>query len=150
MTVQTSTGVTMGVVKAVPATYDQAGFEALTFVNVGEVTDIPEYGPTVQVVTHEPLATGVTEKYKGFINYGSISIGLGYDISDAGQAILSEGTDGTGQFDEHSVSITYPSGEVDYFTCKIFSYTKNPSTANSIVGSTVAVEINTKIVIVTV
>jgi hypothetical protein len=150
MPVQTSTGVLMGIVKAVPATYDQAGFAALTFVNVGEVTDIPEYGPTVQVVTHEPLATGVTEKYKGFINYGSVSIGLGYDISDAGQYVLSEGTDGTGQFDEHSVSITYPSGDVDYFTCKVFSYTKNPGSANSIVASTAALEINTKVVVVTV
>ena len=150
MTVQTSTGVLMGIVKGVPATYDQAGFEALTFVNVAEVTDIPEYGPTIQVVTHEPLATGVTEKYKGFINYGSVSVGLGYDISDAGQVILNEGADGTGKFDEHSVAITYPSGDVDYYTCKIFSYTKNPGTANSIVGSTALLEINTKIVIVTV
>lgn len=149
MTVKTSTGTLLSVVKGQPATYNEAGYSALSFVEVGEVTDIPEYGPTTTTVTHEPLATGITQKLKGFIDYGSVSLGLGYDTTDAGQAILSEGVDGTGQFDEHSFMIEYSDGEVDYFTAQIFSCTKNPSTSNSVVASTVSIEINTSITTVT-
>jgi hypothetical protein len=148
MTVKTSTGITFGVVKGGPATHDEAGFGALVFVNVGEVTDLPEYGPTTSTVTHEPLATGVTQKEKGFIDYGSTSVALGHDITDAGQVILSAGVDGDGQFDEHSFSVTDSDGDIDYYTGKIFSYTRNPGSANSIISSTVAIEINTKIVTV--
>lgn len=146
MTVKTSTGITLGVVAAEPATHDVPGFAALTYTLVGEVTDIPEYGPTVTVVTHEPLATGVTQKEKGFINYGTTALALGHDTTDAGQDILKEGTTGTGQFVEHSFAVTFSDGSIDYFTGKIFSYTKNPGAANSIVGSTATVEINTAVV----
>src|SRR5690625_5832506 len=66
MAKQTSTGITLGVVDETPATNDAAGFGALTFEEVGEVIDIPEYGPNVQVVESQPLATGVTEKFNGF------------------------------------------------------------------------------------
>lgn len=146
MTAITNTGTKLSVVAGAPATVDATGFGALTFVEVGEVTDLPEYGPTVQVVEHNPLATGVTEKYKGFINYGSQSVGLAWDVADAGQAILSAGVTGSGQNDPHSVKIEYQDGSIDYYVCGIFSYTKNPGSANQIVGSTVQVEINSVVV----
>ena len=63
MAVITSTGTLFALVAAEPATIDAAGFGALTFVNVGEITEIPEYGANAEVVSHQPLATGRTEKY---------------------------------------------------------------------------------------
>ena len=146
MTVKTSTGITLGVVASEPATHDIAGFAALSFVLVGEVTDVPEYGATTTVVNHEPLATGVTQKEKGFINYGSTAIALGHDSTDAGQALLNAGNTGAGRYVEHSFAVTYSDGTIDYFTGKVFSYTKAPGAANSIVGSTASIEINTEIV----
>lgn len=148
MAVLTSTGTLIAVSVGAPATVDGAGFDALTYTNCGEATDLPEYGPNVQVVEHNPLATGVTEKYKGFINYGSMSIGLAYDANDAGQVILSDGVTGATKNDPHSIRITYQDGSIDYFIAGIFSYTKAPGSANSIVGSTVQVEINSDVVYV--
>lgn len=143
----TSTGVTLGVVASVPATIDAAGFEALTFVPVGEVVDMPEYGPTVQVVESNPLATGVTEKYNGFINYGSIALGLELDLEDAGQVILEAGVPvPPAQYTPHSFEVTFPDGTKEYYIGGIFSYTRAPGSANSMIGSTVSVEINSKIV----
>ena len=143
----TSTGVRLRVVAETPATNDAAGFEALTLVEVGEVIDFPEYGPNVQVVESQPLATGVTEKFNGFINYGSLAIGLELDTEDAGQQVLEAGVPvPPAQFTPHSFEITYPDGTVEYFTGGIFSYTRNPGSANSMVGSTVQVEINSAIV----
>lgn len=138
----TSTGTIMSVAAAQPATFDQVGYEALSFTEVGEVLSIAEYGATTQVVTHEPLKTGVTEKFKGFINYGQASAQLAYDSSDAGQAILKAGSDGATRFQNHSIKIEYSDGSVDYLDAGIFSYTKNPSGANSMVGSSVGLEVN--------
>ena len=145
MTVTVSTGLLYAVVAGAPATESEAGYESLSFENVGEVTDFPEYGPDVTVVTHEPLATGITEKLKGFVNYGSVSVGLGRDSSDAGQAILSEAVDGATKNDIHSHRITFPNGDIHYFQGGVFSYTTNPGSSNSVVASTANIEINSKI-----
>lgn len=145
MAVQTSTGVLVGLVAAEPATFDQAGFAALTFVNIGELTNVPEFGPDVQVVTHEPLADGITKKFKGFINYGSVALEAGLDDDDAGQALIEAGVTGGDKNTEHSFKLTYPDGAVRYWTGKLFSYTENPGSANSMVSTTVNVEINSPI-----
>ncbi|AGH31825.1 hypothetical protein SLPG_00031 [Salicola phage CGphi29] len=142
----TSTGTKFSIVADTPATLDQAGYEALTYTEVGEVVDLPEYGPNVQVVESNPLATGITQKFKGFVNQGSQSVGLEYDSEDAGQQILDDAVSGPTKNDEHSVKIEYQDGSVDYYTCRVFSYTKNPGSANSMVGSTAQVEINSPVV----
>lgn len=146
MAVLTSTGTEFAISAAKPATHDGTGFAALTWTNVGEVVDLGEYGANVQVVNHEPLKTGITEKHKGFINYGSIAVGMGRDSADAGQALIAAGVTGAAKNTEHSFRVTYQDGKIDYFTGKMFSYTKAPGSANSIVGSTVQVEINSTIV----
>ena len=141
----TSTGTILSVVAEDPATFDEAGYEALVFVLVGGVIDLPEYGPNVQVVESNPLATGVTEKFKGFINYGSQAIGLEFDAEDAGQIILAAGAEGATKNTQHAIKIEYQDGSVDFYSARIFSYTKAPGSANSMVGSTAQVEINTPI-----
>ncbi len=146
MTVQTSTGITLSVVQGEPATIDAAGFAALSFVEVGEVTDYPEYGPNTEVVTHQPLKTGVTEKYAGFTDNGSVAIGMGQDTSDAGQVILRDSQLLANKGTNYSVKTEFPNGTIDYYYGGLFSYTTNPGAANSIVSSTVQVEINSVIV----
>lgn len=143
---QTSTGTLFAVSAAAPATIDQAGFEALTYTDVGEVTDIAEIGSDTAVVTHQPLATGIVEKFKGFINYGSSSVSFAKDSSDAGQAIMQSGADGANKNLQHSVKITLQDGTVLYFVVKIFSFKITPGSADSIVGSTSAIELESLIV----
>ena len=146
MAKQTSTGVTLGVVASLPATFDAVGYAALTFVEVGELIDLPEYGPTVTVVESNPLKTGITQKYAGFTNYGSVSLGLEWDPSDAGQVILAAAINPGGAFVPHSFEITYPDGTIEYFHGGVFSYTRAPGSANSMVGSTATVEINSEVI----
>lgn len=145
MSKQTSTGVVLSVVADTPATNDQVGYEALTFTEVGQLIDLPEYGPTTQVVESNPLKTGITEKYAGFTNQGSVSLGLEWDPQDAGQTILSDAINPGGAFVPHSFKIAYNDGTVEYFQGGIFSYTRAPGSANSMVGSTAQVEINSAI-----
>ena len=146
MTVQTTAGATLGIVASSPATYDQAGFAALTFVNVGEIVSLGEHGATYALVTHQPLDKRRTEKFKGSVNDGSMALSLGMDLADAGQAVLIAGADGAEVDTEHSVEITYQDGSIEYFTCVIMSYTRNPSTIDAIIGANVTIELNNKVI----
>ena len=149
MSVQTNTGMVCKVSSSLPATDTKAGYEALTWVEVGELTDFPEYGGTTSKVEHKPLKTGVVEKHKGFIDYGSVNLTFGLDISDAGQVILEDFHDGANQFDNLSIGIFYQDGLTEYAQAGVFSFTRNPGSSDSIVGGSATVEINTKPVRVT-
>jgi hypothetical protein len=137
-------GTILSVVAAVPATNDDAGFGALTLVPVGEITEVPEYGPTSEVVTHVPLATGITAKYHGAINMGSITVPLAIDRADAGQVILRAAEVSR---DRISFGITYPDGTIEYFQGKVFSFTIGAS-AGAVVSGNCNIEIETRPVIV--
>lgn len=141
----TSTGIKFSVAAELPSTFDEAGYSAVTWTEVGAVTDIPEYGPSIAVVESMPLATGTVEKYQGFINYGSTSIGLEYDVSDAGQTILSDAIVPGAAFVPHSFKVEYNDSSVEYFHGGVFSYTRTPGSANSMVGSTAQIEINSAV-----
>jgi len=142
----TNTGATLQVAAIPPSTVDAAGFGALQYTSVGEVIDMGEYGPSVQVVESNPLATGIVEKFKGFINYGSQTIGLEKDVEDAGQDILEAGVDGPTKNVRHSVKISYADGTVEFYAGKIFTFTTNAGSANQMVGASVMFEIETPVI----
>ena len=144
MGVLTSTETILRISAATPATFDEAGYSALSFTEVKDVTSIPAYGPTRQVVTLDPLATGVTEKYGGFINYGSVAVDGAYDSLDAGQALLRANVlSATALL---SIEIEYQDGSIDYTYGKAFSATKAPGSANSMVSTSMNIEFSKPIV----
>jgi hypothetical protein len=87
MGVRTSAGSTIAISAASPATFDAAGYGALAFSAIGEVTDLGEFGREYALVTHNPIANRGTVKKKGSFNEGSIDLKLGLDTDDAGQII---------------------------------------------------------------
>ena len=142
----TSSGTTYAISAGEPATYDAAGFGALTYTDVAEVTDMGEYGASFEVVSHNPLATRRTVKRKGTVNDGAMSLQLGRDPSDAGQAILIAGVDGAGIDIVHSHKVTLPDGTIQYFTGQVYSYTTNIGSSNQIVSAAATVELDNKII----
>lgn len=146
MTVQTNASTALAIAAASPATYNAAGFDALSYTTVGEVVSLGEHGGTTALVTHSPLARRRVNKFKGSINDGSMTVGLGLDIADAGQVVLAAGADGTNIDLDHSIRITYQDGSISYFTAKIMSYTRNPGTIDSIVGANSTFELTNQIV----
>ena len=138
MAIQTSAGTTLGVVAALPATYDSTGFEALTFATVGEITEIPAFGSVYNLITHSPLGERRVVKRKGSVNDGTLTLNFAADADDAGQtAMKTAHTSDT----EVSISITYPDGEVDYFTVLVMSYQINAGGVDSIKSDSVVVEL---------
>jgi hypothetical protein len=138
MAIQTSAGTTLGVVASTPATYDQAGFEALTFATAGEITEIPAFGSVYNLITHSPLGERRVVKRKGSVNDGTLTLNFAADADDTGQAALKSAHTSDSEI---SVAITYPDGEVDYFTVLVMSYQINAGGVDSIKSDSVVVEL---------
>lgn len=89
MTVHTSAGTILGVSAAAPATYTEAGYEALTFTTVGEVSDLGDIPSRIyELVTWNAIAERGTRKSKGGYNLGSQTLTVGIDPDDAGQTLV--------------------------------------------------------------
>lgn len=66
----------------------QAEFVADTYVEVGEIEDLGEFGDTFANVNFTALADGRVRKYKGTADAGDLTLTLGLDNGDAGQAAV--------------------------------------------------------------
>jgi hypothetical protein len=114
----------LSVSAAAPITFDAAGYVALTWVEVGEVSEVPEFGAVYSAVTFTPLKTGIVNKFHGELNYGSITIPLGYDSADAGQVILLAAL---ASKDEISFRETRSDGSIRYIRGKVMSFPRGQS-----------------------
>jgi len=114
----------LSVSAATPATFDAAGYVALTWAEVGEASEVPEFGAAYSAVTFTPLKTGIVNKFHGELNYGSITIPLGYDSADAGQIILLAAL---ASKDAISFRETRSDGTVRYIMGKVMSFPRGQS-----------------------
>jgi len=114
----------LSVSAATPATFDADGYVALTWTEVGEASEVPEFGAAYSAVTFTPLKTGIVNKFHGELNYGSITIPLGYDSADAGQIILLAAL---ASKDEISFRETRSDGTVRYIMGKVMSFPRGQS-----------------------
>lgn len=137
--VRTTAGATIGISAAAPSTYDQVGFEALTFDTIAEVTDFGEFGRTYNLVTHNPVADRRTVKRKGSFNDGAVTLQLGRDDTDAGQIAANTALDSD---DSHYFVITTQSGSKLYFSAQVMSFTYSFGGVDTITGGAVTLEID--------
>ncbi|CDO34996.1 hypothetical protein [Novosphingobium sp. KN65.2] len=135
----TSAGTTLGISAGAPATFNQAGFEALTFTGIGEVTSIDgDLGRVYNLVTHNPLATRATVKKKGSYNSGSVTLQLAIDRDDAGQVLALAARDSDANY---SFELTLQDGTVIYFQGLVMSFPINAGNVDSITAGTISIEI---------
>jgi hypothetical protein len=71
-----------------PSDLDQTGYEALTWVQVGNVGSVGETGTNTNVVSYDELDTDVTQKGKGMSNAGDPVIECARNPTDDGQIAL--------------------------------------------------------------
>ena len=140
MTVRTSAGTTIGISAAAPATFNAAGYAALTFTNIGEVTDLGEFGREYALVTHSPVATRGVKKFKGSFNEGAMTLALGLDNDDAGQILLKTASEDD---DNYSFEVTLQDGTIYYFQAQVMSFKKAIGGVDTITNATVTLELTT-------
>jgi len=143
MTVKTNIGVTVGVALGVPASYNEAGYSAMTFEPCGSITNLGEIGGSAAVSSYDPMDSGIMQKLPGVVDYGSTTFEMAHDDDDAGQQDLADGFDGPNKGLEHSFALTDSTGAVVWFSSRIFSRTKNYGATGDVIQSSVDIEINT-------
>lgn len=139
MTAMPSAGTTLGISAGSPATFDEVGFEALTFTTIGEITDVGgDIGRVYNLVIHNPLATRSTNKYKGSYNSGSMTLTLALDADDAGQVLAAAALTSDSAY---SFKITRNDATVRYFRGMVMSFPENYGGVDAINTRTMTVEI---------
>lgn len=140
MTARTSAGSTIAVSAATPATFNQAGYGALTFTSIGEITDAGEYGREFNLVTHNPLASRGTVKKKGSFNEGSMDLKMALDTDDAGQIILKAASLSDA---DYSFKVTMQNGDIRYFQAQVMNFKENVGSVDNITQAAVKLELTT-------
>lgn len=87
MAIGTSEGSTVFIGPVTAATTESA-LLALTFVEIGKVESIGEFGPQAQDVSFTPLKGPSVQHLKGAIDNGMLSVVCAHDPLDAGQIAL--------------------------------------------------------------
>ena len=139
----TSAGTKLYTTASAPATYNQAGFSALTWTEVGEIVNLGDFGRTYNVVNHINLGSRKTVKLKGSYNEGNLNLQLARAPGDAGQAkLVTASTSDT----SYSFKVLLQDGTIMYFSGQVISYTTNVGASDQIVGASCVIEINNDIV----
>lgn len=139
---QTVAGSSISISAALPATYNQAGFSALSFTEVAEVVDMGEIGKAFNLVTHNPVNRRQTYKFKSSYNSGSQSLSLGKAVDDAGQVLMTAARDSDASY---SFKIVFQDLSVAYYTGKVMSFVTTIGSVDTILGATAVVEIDSDI-----
>lgn len=141
MAVKTSAGTTFSVTASTPATFNKAGYEALSYTAVGEVTDLGTFGREFNLITHNPIASRGTVKRKGSFNEGTIDLQLGLDTDDAGQVIMKAASLSD---NDYSFKV-YTAGFLDayYFQAQVMQWKVNVGNVDQIQKASTKLELTT-------
>lgn len=140
MTVRTSAGSSIAISASAPATFNEAGYAALTYADIGEVSNMGEFSRVYQLVTWNPLSTRGTKKMKGSFNDGAMTLQLGLDNTDAGQAIAKAALDDD---EPYSFEVTLQDGSVYYFQALVMGFPINIGDVNTVTSASITLEITT-------
>ena len=116
-----SAGSTVYIAAGAPVTEDEAGYSALSWVEIKEVTDIGMIGPEMAVINHNPVSENVTYKLAGSLNAGSLDLKGARAPSDPGQALLILAQKNAGQL-PYSVKVELSEGSAIYAGALVTSY----------------------------
>ena len=139
----TSAGTKLHISASAPATYNSTGFAALTWTEIGEVSEMGEFGRQYNLVTFNTLGDRRTVKRKGSYNDGTIACQMARVPDDTGQTILVTAVNSDASY---SIKVTLQDGTVFYTTAQVMSYTTNIGNVDQITSATVNLEIDNDII----
>lgn len=128
----------------------QADFEAESWVEVGEVEDLGEFGDESETIEFAALSDGRKRKKKGVRDAGTMQVVCGDDPLDEGQIAMTAAEASPLDFNfkvvaNDAVTLGGEDG-ISYFRGQVMSKKKNVGTVNNIVRRTFNVGINTAII----
>lgn len=138
MSTQSTAGTTLGLSASAPATYNAAGFAALTFTNVGEIKNLGEFGKTFALITSSVLSRRGDRKKKGSFNAGQLSFSVELDNADTGQTLLQTALDADA---DYSVAVTLQNGDAYYLRGLVVKFTPAVGGNSEMVMANVTIEL---------
>lgn len=148
MTINTASGAKLSIGSTSPAAL-LAEFLADSYIEVGEIEDLGEFGDESERVKFTALSDGRVRTLKGPRDAGEMAIVVGDDMTDEGQVAL-EAAEAT-PFDynvrvELNDAVTLGgTNSVHYFRAKVFSKRRNVGNASNVVRRNFTIGINTEI-----
>lgn len=140
---RTADGTLLGASSAAPATFDEAGYSALTFTDVGAVVDIGEIGATYADVPTYNLSSRDVGHLKGSRDYNETPITVDNDRTDAGQIILRDHHNEDPALVDSPVAIkvTHQNGDVEYFMALVYTFTSQTLAQDTVYRANVSMRI---------
>ncbi len=161
MTVNTAGGARLFIgttnIVTVPAIVDDtnraaliAAFEEDSYIEVGEVEDMGEFGDESEQISFTALADSRTRKFKGPRDAGTQAIVVGDDMTDEGQQAMEAAE---AQPYDYNVKIVLNDAltlggtdSIHYYHGKVFSKRRNVGNASNVVRRNFSVGVNSTIV----
>ncbi len=125
----TSAGSAIFISAGVPATTDVAGFAALSYTKVNDITDLGAVGPAVANVTHVPVDSATTFKFKTIVDNGAMALKGARVTTDPGQVLLIAAV---ASYANYAYKVVLQNGAIIYFQGLADSYKTNIGTAGVI------------------
>jgi hypothetical protein len=138
--IESATGILFALSATIPDTYDAAGYGStdIIWTTVGQVEDAGAEDANKAVSTFVPVATAVTTKVPGAIDYGKRSVTLGHLPGDAGQVLMLAAFK---SLNNYSVKITFPDGELRYLDVLVTKFGMSGGKAGDVVRITSEIDI---------
>lgn len=130
----TSAGSTIAISAALPASLTKTAYAALSYTEIGEITDGGSVGRTYNIVNHNPLKTRGTVKLKGSFDDGNVQVQAAYAPGDAGQVLVQTALDDD---DYYSFKETLQDGTIIYYQAQVTSAPVNVGGVDSVTGTTI-------------
>lgn len=138
MSISSNTGTKVYISATKPATFTAAAYAALTWSEIGEITNIGDIGGEWPKVEHKAVA-GYVIKRKGILDPGSTTLEAACDTDDAGQVLAEAAFRSKSPY---SFKIAEEeSGDVHYFQALVMSFPTKFGGTDSIVGVSMKIEI---------
>jgi hypothetical protein len=136
-----SAGATLHISSAAPATFDSAGYGALSFTKVGQIESLGDFGREREINKFIPLDTGIAMKVVGSSDAGAPDIVVALDTDDAGQILMKA----AGRSDSaYSFKVTSKQGDIYYFQGFVKKWKVQIGDGNSITKAATSIEIDSQ------
>jgi hypothetical protein len=140
MSIGTSALTTLKITASAPATFDASGYNALSMTTIGEITNFGEIGREFNLVTHNPVSSRGTQKFKGSYNEGTMQLQMALDTDDAGQILMKAAALSDNKY---SFTLTTPNGDKYYFQGLVMNFKVGVNDVDSMTAATATIEITT-------
>lgn len=132
MTISTVAGAVLSVSAALPTTFDSAGYTALTWTPIGEMTDIGAVkGRAYNTSTHAPIGNPMQISKKASYTLPNGEFTVGWDEADAGQVLIETAANSNSA--TYAFKLEKQDGGIRYFSAQVMQFVENLGTVDNVV-----------------